>query len=86
MIEFLKVAAPLMVLVSFVLVFAGGIAPSLRGSKAYCFLYSEFMFVTTIALGGLAVLTTNSFAFVGTGLWFIVSSFGFARAIFLTTK
>jgi len=83
MIEFLKVAAPLMALVSLVLVVAG-LIPSIRRSKVFNFLCGESSFVTAIAYGGLAVLGASSFA--PFGLWFITGSVKFAHATFLATE
>ena len=83
MIEFLKVAAPVMAFVSMILVLAGLIA-SLGRSKMYNFLCGESSFVTAIAYGGLAVLGASSFA--PFGLWFITGSVKFAHATFLATE
>ena len=85
MIEFLKVAAPLMAMVSMVLVITG-LIPSLRRSKVFNFLCGESSFVTAIAYGGLAVLVASSFAPFGLGLWFIIGSVKFAHATFRATE
>lgn len=85
MIEFLKVAAPLMALVSMMLVLAGFI-PSLSQRKAFQFICGESSFVTAIAYGCLAVLGASSFAPFGLGLWFITGSVKFAHATFLATE
>ena len=85
MIEFLKVATPLMALVGMVLIVAG-IIPSLNRSKVFNFLCGEYSFVTAIAYGGLAVLGASSFDPFGLALWFIVGSVKFAHATFLATE
>ena len=85
MIEFLKVAAPVMAFVSMILVLAGLIA-SLGRSKMYNFLCGESSFVTAIAYGGLASLEASSFALFALGLWFIAGSIKFAHAAFLATE
>ncbi|MBI4021931.1 MAG: hypothetical protein HY372_01095 [Candidatus Andersenbacteria bacterium] len=85
MIEFLKVAAPVMTLVSMVLMLAG-LIPSLHRSKVYHFLCGESSFVTAIAYGGLAVLGASSFAPFVLGLWFITGSVKFAHATFIATE
>ena len=85
MIEFLKIAAPLMAIVSMVLVIAGFI-PSLRRSKAFHFLCGESSFITAIAYGGLAVLGANSFAPFALWMWFFTGSVKFAHATFLVTE
>jgi hypothetical protein len=82
MIDVLKVAAPLMALVSMVLVLAG-LTPSLHRSKVFNFLCVESSFVTVIAYGGLVVLGASSFA--PFGLWFITGSIELAYVIFWAT-
>jgi hypothetical protein len=82
MTEFLQVAAPVMALVSLVLIVTG-IIPSLRQTKAMHFLCGESSFVTAIAYGALAVLGVSSFAPFGAAIWFVTGSVEFAHATWL---
>ena len=85
MVEFLKVATPLMAIVSMCLVLAG-LVPSLRRSKAFNFLCGESSFVTAMAYGSLAGSAESvSFYNLMAVLWFIASSVKFAHSAWLTS-
>ena len=84
MTQFLQIAAPLMAIVSMVLVLTG-LVPSLRQSKAFNFLCGEFAFVTAVAYGALAVLGVSWFAPFGVAAWFFTGSLKFAHSAWPTS-
>ena len=86
MVEFLKVATPLMAIVSMCLVLAG-LVPSLRRSKAFNFLCGESSFVTAMAYGSLAGSAESvSFYNLMAVLWFIAATIKFAHATFVAAE
>ena len=80
--EFVQIAAPVMAIVSFVLVTVG-FFPSLGKSKAFQFLCGESSFVTVGLYAALVVVGTSWFAPFGVALWFVTGSVKFAHAAWL---
>ena len=84
MIEFLKVAASLMAIISCVLVLLS--FTKLGKMKVFHFVVGEFAIVTAIAYGFLTALGIGWFAPFGLALWFTTGSVKFAHAAFLATE
>lgn len=84
MIEFLKVVAPLMATVSFILICL--CFTKLGKMKIFNFVVGEFMIVAAIAYGSLAALEIGWFPPFGLAMWFIAGSIMFACATFRATE
>ncbi|MEK9180384.1 MAG: hypothetical protein AAB897_03155 [Patescibacteria group bacterium] len=84
MLELVKVAAPLLAIVSFVLICLG--FTKLGKMKVFRFTLGEIALVTAIAYAFQTALAVSAFAPFGIAIWFAISSMNFAQATWLATE
>ena len=84
MLELVKVAAPLLAIVSFVLICLG--FTKLGKMKVFRFTLGEIALVTAIAYAFQTALAVSAFAPFGIAVWFAVSSINFAQATWLANE
>ena len=84
MLEFVKVAAPLLAFVGFVLICLG--FTKLGRMKVFRFTLGEIAFVTAIAYAFQAAFAVSAFAPSGIAIWFSIGSFNFAQATWLAAE
>lgn len=84
MLEFVKVAAPLLAIVSFVLICLS--LTKLGEMKVFRFVLGEITFVTAIAYAFQTAFAVNAFAPFSIAIWFAISSMNFAWATWFTTE
>jgi len=83
MLEFVKVAAPVLAMVSFVLIYLG--FTKLGKMKVYRFTLGEIALVTAVAYAFQTAFAVSSFAPYGIAIWFFIGSLNFAQATWLAT-
>jgi len=84
MLEFVKVAAPLLAIVSFVLICLG--FTKLGKMKVFRFSLGEIALVTAVAYAFQTAFAVSAFAPYGIAIWFFVGSFNFAQATWLANE
>ena len=84
MLEFVKVATPILVIVSFVLICL--CFTKLGKMKVFRFMLGEIALVTAIAYAFQTALAVSAFAPVGIAIFFATSSMSFAQATWWATE
>lgn len=84
MLELVKVAAPMLAIVSFVLICVG--FTSLGEKRVFRFTLGEIALVTAIAYAFQTALAVSLFAPFGMVIWFAIGSMNFAQATWLAAE
>ena len=84
MLELVKVAAPVLAMVSFILICVG--FTKLGKMKVFRFTLGEIALITAFDYAFQTAFAVSSFAPFGMAIWFAIASMNFAQATWLTTE